>query len=399
MGSVTPLSFDLAMLAVRALLVAAHICLFIAVRRWLRRFGRAASTLAAAAVALGGLALATYSELFQWNVGLFGYADRDAGLWWILGGVWVAGSVGALLLYAAYRAATALRRGGSAASAPAGETLPRRQVLAMAGRVALAAPYAVAGYGAFIARRNFGLRETEMAVRNLPADLEGLRLVQLTDLHSGPHLSLRDVEYLVDMANETRPHVALVTGDLVTQQGDPLVGCLDRLSRLRSDAGTFGCLGNHEEYVFGSDFAEAYGRRVGLRFLRTRAELLRFGDAPLNLAGVDYQRQSEGYLEGAGSLVDPGAVNLLLSHNPDVFPRAAELGYDVTVSGHTHGGQITVEILDQTLNAGRFFTPYVLGKYAIGDAVLYVSPGLGTVNLPIRLGVPPEVTLLRLRRA
>ena len=92
-------------------------------------------------------------------------------------------------------------------------------------------------------------------------------------------------------------------------------------------------------------------------------------------------------------------MNLLLSHNPDVFPVAADLGYDLVVGGHTHGGQVTVEIVEQTLNVGRFFTPYVAGLYRKGASSLYVSRGIGTINLPMRLGARPEVALLRLRRA
>ena len=87
-----------------------------------------------------------------------------------------------------------------------------------------------------------------------------------------------------------------------------------------------------------------------------------------------------------------------MSHNPDVFPVAADLGYDLVVSGHTHGGQVTVEIVEQWANPGRFLTPFVAGEYRIRDSALYVSRGIGTVNLPMRIGALPEVTLLRLRR-
>src|SRR6185436_8482066 len=132
---------------------------------------------------------------------------------------------------------------------------------------------------------------------------------------------------------------------------------------------------------------------------------LGFSGAELNLVGVDYQPQFQSrtrrapYLVGAGRFLRPGAVNLLMSHNPDVFPVAADLGYDLVVSGHTHGGQITVEILEPTLNVSRFFTPFVAGLYRRGRAAIYVSRGIGTINLPLRLGARPEVTLLRLQRA
>ncbi len=126
---------------------------------------------------------------------------------------------------------------------------------------------------------------------------------------------------------------------------------------------------------------------------------MRFGNSTLNLAGVDYQRTGRPYLTGAEQLIAPGAVNLLLSHNPDVFPVAARQGYALTVSGHTHGGQVRVEILGEDLNVARFYTPYVDGVYRKGAASLFVSRGLGTIGIPTRLGAPPEVALLRLCRA
>jgi predicted MPP superfamily phosphohydrolase len=92
-------------------------------------------------------------------------------------------------------------------------------------------------------------------------------------------------------------------------------------------------------------------------------------------------------------------LNILLSHNPDVFPVAARQGYHLTLAGHTHGGQVAVEILDQTINPARFFTPYVRGLYRLDHRAAYVTRGIGTIGIPARIGVPPEITLIRLRKA
>jgi predicted MPP superfamily phosphohydrolase len=89
-------------------------------------------------------------------------------------------------------------------------------------------------------------------------------------------------------------------------------------------------------------------------------------------------------------------TNILLSHNPDVFPVAADLGFQATLSGHTHGGQITVEILNRNLSVARFYTPYVYGLYRRSRSTIYVTRGIGTVGLPARLGARPEVALIRL---
>jgi hypothetical protein len=101
----------------------------------------------------------------------------------------------------------------------------------------------------------------------------------------------------------------------------------------------------------------------------------------------------------AEELVRPGVANLLLSHNPDVFPIAVKKGFEAVLSGHTHGGQVTVEYLNQALNIARFNTPYVAGLYRIDGRSCYVTAGIGTIALPVRLGAPPEITVARLTRA
>jgi hypothetical protein len=274
----------------------------------------------------------------------------------------------------------------------------RRRFLRTTRAALLCTPVAVTGYGVFIQRFDLSLREQDLKFPDLPKDLDGLRIVQLTDIHLSPFLSERELARAVDMANEARAHLALVTGDLITARRDPLDTCLRQLSRLRADAGVFGCMGNHEIYANTEDYVEGHGARVGHHYLRQRAESLKFGQSALNLAGVDYQRMREPYLVGAERMVAPAAFNILLSHNPDVFPVAARQGYQLTIAGHTHGGQVRVEILRQDLNIARFFTPYVDGLYRQGEAAIFVSRGIGTIGLPARLGAPPEVSLLRLCR-
>jgi predicted MPP superfamily phosphohydrolase len=274
----------------------------------------------------------------------------------------------------------------------------RRHFLKTAQAAVFAAPPAVLGYGMFIERHQLVLREQYVDIPGLPVGLDGLRLVQLTDIHLSPFVSRKMVERAVAMANETRAHVALVTGDLITGPQDPLDDCLRVLAGLRSDAGVYGCLGNHEVFGNAEDHAEREGARLGLRFLRHAAVPLRFGDATLNLAGVDYQNVRRPYLVGSEKLIVPGTFNVLLSHNPDVFRVAARQGYSLTVSGHTHGGQIRTEILSADLNPARFYTPYVDGMYRRGDAAIFVSRGIGTITVPARIGAPPEVALIRLRR-
>ena len=277
----------------------------------------------------------------------------------------------------------------------------RRRALNAAGGVLMAAPFVVMGYGAMVERLDFRVRELDVPLPGLPLDLDGLRILQISDIHLSAFLHESDLARVIDMALELRPHVAVVTGDLISSRADPLDACIRQLARVKSDAGTFGCMGNHERYARVERYTAEAGARAGIRFLRGQAQTLRFGNSVLNLAGVDYEPLTDrgNYLRGAERLVVPGAVNVLLSHNPDVFPVAARQGYNLLLAGHTHGGQVTVEILDQSINAARFFTPYVYGLYRQGGAAAYVTRGIGTIGIPARLGAPPEITLLRLQKA
>lgn len=272
----------------------------------------------------------------------------------------------------------------------------RRRFLAVGAPVVAAMPVLAAGGGAIVARTGLHTREVTLKIKGLHKDLDGLRVAQLTDIHYGPFFGRADLERAVAMANECSPHVTVVTGDAITRWGDDLAGCLRVLRGLRAEAGVFGCHGNHEEYSDMLEEATTLGARQGLRFLRGEATALRFGEATLNLAGHDYQRLGMDPLQGAEEQLRAGALNVLMQHNPAVFPRAAELGFDLMLAGHTHGGQINMGVFHENLNVARVFTPYVRGEYEREGKLLYVSSGLGTVGIPVRLGAPPEVTVIRL---
>jgi predicted MPP superfamily phosphohydrolase len=340
------------------------------------------------------LALASFAVLSFGFLLHFVRVSRHLPLWlnaWGRGSI-IAWALISVLLVLAFGATQALPKARP-------EHSPARRNFLRAAHIALfAAPAAAVGYGVFIERLDLRLREQSIAIPGLHPDLNGLRIVQLTDIHLGAFLAEREVKRAVAIANETRAHIALVTGDLISFQGDPLDACLNRLARLTAEAGIFGCLGNHEIYAGTEDYTTEAGARLGMRFLRDAAAPLRFGDATLNLAGVDYQHLRAPYLVGTEKLVRPDALNVLLSHNPDVFPIAARQGWQCTISGHTHGGQVRVEILHQNLSVARFFTHYVDGLYREGPSSIFVSRGIGTIGVPARLGAPPEVALLRLCR-
>jgi predicted MPP superfamily phosphohydrolase len=144
------------------------------------------------------------------------------------------------------------------------------------------------------------------------------------------------------------------------------------------------------------DEATMLGERQGFHYLRGTNEILRFGTAKLNLAGIDYHSLGMEPLVGAEEWLASDALNVLLSHTPSSFDQAAELGFDLTIAGHTHGGQVTLPLGRENLTFVRVYTPYIRGLYVREGKQLYVSSGLGTVGVPVRIGADPEVTLIRL---
>ncbi|MCC6367446.1 MAG: metallophosphoesterase [Bryobacterales bacterium] len=307
-------------------------------------------------------------------------------LYWLRG----MGYLWALASFAAFAVLMLLKR------VPGRFSPERRRFLNVAQGAALASPAVIIGYGVLGERKQFEVKEVDIAIPGLAKDLHGVRILQLSDIHMSPFLTEKDLARVIGMANETKPNLCVVTGDLITGKHDPLDLCMRQVAKVKSDAGIVCCNGNHEIFARAEAHTKEYGARLGMNFLRHEKTTLRFGNAKMNIAGVDYQRFHAPYLVGMETLVEPDAFNLLLSHNPDVFPVAAKQGYQLTLAGHTHGGQITVEILEQYANVARFFTPYVYGRYEKGGASIYVTRGIGTVGVPARIGATPEITVVRL---
>ncbi len=271
----------------------------------------------------------------------------------------------------------------------------RRLFLNASASVLCAAPAAALSAGIII-RKDFQVQEMNLKFSNLPKDLRGLRLLQISDIHMSDYYSAADLRRVVDACNGLDAHLVFVTGDLVTTKYDPLDSCLLELKRLRAASGIWGCLGNHEQHEKIEDEATRKGLKCDVRFLRQEAAPLKFGQSKLNLVGVDHQRISNPYLQYVDQLVSPQDFNLLLSHNPAVFPVAARQGFQLTLAGHTHGGQINVALAGKNLNIVDLVTPYTKGLYQNAGSSLYVNSGLGTIGVPVRLGSPPEITLIHL---
>ena len=334
----------------------------------------------------------------------------------------------------------AVARQSAAQSTPASaETVAdpgRRYFFRAATAAAGAGPFLGAMYGFAAERLNYQVRRVEIPLPNLPSALDGMRILQISDIHLSDYMSRAQVRRAVDMANELGADLAVVTGDLITGSGDSIADCVDEIRHLHTPLGIWGCNGNHEIYARAEDEATYLYAQAGMKLLRQENAQLTFKGASFNLLGVDYQRermrngQRQQTLANVEPLIRRDMPNILLSHNPNSFNRAAELGIELSLAGHTHGGQIQVEILDHRLSPARFITDYIAGLYqrplfapasnerAASNASvtrafspslfaspsspmahIYVNRGLGTVGAPIRLGVPPEISLIVLRRA
>jgi predicted MPP superfamily phosphohydrolase len=304
----------------------------------------------------------------------------------------------------------------------------RRTFFRTASVVAGAAPFLGVMYGYAAERLRYEVRRVEIPLPNLPPELDGMEIVQISDIHLSSYMSRDSVRRAVDMANDVGADLAVVTGDLVTGIHDSVYDCVDEVRRLHAPLGVYGCNGNHEIYARAEDLAERLYQQAGMKMLRRENAIINYKGAQLNLMGVDYQRErmSSGrkmqMLANVEPLIRRDMPNILLSHNPNSFNRAAELGIELSLAGHTHGGQVQVEILDVSLSPARFITDYIAGLYhrpllmpdqpkRLGEtiklmpnapkglAALYVNRGIGTVGAPVRLGAPPEISHIVLRRA
>jgi hypothetical protein len=242
------------------------------------------------------------------------------------------------------------------------------------------------------------LRRLELALPRWPAELDGFRVVQISDIHVGPLLGRAFARGLVDRVNALRPDLIALTGDLVDGDVARLRAEVAPFAGLRARHGAFFVTGNHDWYS-GAEAWVAVVRELGLRPLRNERVEIRVGAAAFELAGVedhrgDWVHGSPCDLERALRGRDPSRALVLLAHDPTTFAEASRRGVDLQLSGHTHGGQIW-----PFRYLVRLAVPWVEGLHRRGASLLYVSRGTGFWGPPLRLLAPAEITELTLRRA
>ena len=304
-----------------------------------------------------------------------------------------------------------LQRGTSLADDPLAADPPspsRRRFLEQTAIAVSATPFVAGAYGLLYARLNLETTHQRIKLARLPKAFHGFRIAQLSDIHIGPFMPAAEVRKYVAITNELHPDLVVLTGDFINWDPATQSTVVDALAGLKAPFGAFGCLGNHELWSEIEDSLSRLFAAQGIRILRQTSARLESQGERLNLIGVDFQSTRRlgppgmglvrAYLAGVERLTQPDTTNILLSHNPNTFDRAAELGIDLSLAGHTHGGQVNLEFIHPSLTPARLITDYIRGWFQKGDAQLYVNRGIGTFGVPIRFGSPPEITVFELVR-
>jgi predicted MPP superfamily phosphohydrolase len=236
----------------------------------------------------------------------------------------------------------------------------------------------------------------QIRLRRLPRELDGFRIVQLSDLHHSPFTSRQQIERAIETANSLRPDIVALTGDYVSKEREYAAPCAELLGELRARHGVYAVLGNHDHWTDAALITDLF-RAEGITVLVNQGMRFEKNGAAFWLAGVDDTMVGLEDLPLALAGSSEQEFKLLLAHNPVILRRAARAGVDLVLSGHTHGGQVS---LRSDRNAsGRPRRRLLKGLARQGETQIYVTRGLGTVVLPVRFGCPPEVSLLELRTA
>ena len=279
----------------------------------------------------------------------------------------------------------------------------RRKALHTIGITASMIPFIGVIKGLFHTIYDIEVKKVEIVLQKIPRALDGVTIVQISDIHTG---SLFDLEYLrkaITLVNEQQPSIITVTGDYVNFDPDELVPFLPILKELKATYGVFGCLGNHDHYMSPDkhDLLKEMIRSTGIDLLINESRILTIHNSQLLLAGTDNTGFNQHFADLSRTFAGQPKQypSILMSHDPTFWSmEVLSSGLaDITLSGHTHGGQFGIEFLGHAYSPAQIMYEHWSGLYTHNDAYLYVNRGLGTVGPPIRMGIPPEITVLTLR--
>ncbi|MDQ6787580.1 MAG: metallophosphoesterase [Acidobacteriota bacterium] len=231
-------------------------------------------------------------------------------------------------------------------------------------------------------------------LKRLPKNLDGFRLVHLSDIHHSPFTDLEHIARAVEISNKLKPDMFVLTGDFVSHEPEYIAPMAQVLGRLESEFGSFACLGNHDHWT-NAELVTNCLRGASITVLINEGFRFTARGASFWLAGVDDYMVGRTDLRSALRGSFPDEMKILLAHNPKILNRAARAEVDLIFSGHTHGGQIKLRDDEKRILPRR--RKFASGLYRRKDTQVYITRGIGTVVLPVRYGCPPEISLIELR--
>jgi uncharacterized protein len=278
----------------------------------------------------------------------------------------------------------------------------RRKFIRNGATVLAGATFAGSAYGT-LARNDYEISEVTLPIINLPENFQGFTITLLTDIHSSIFMEKEEMEKYVKVANNLGSDLVAVGGDFVNSRIEEVYPFTEAFSELKARNGVYGVLGNHDYFTGRVDQLAKEVDNCGIKLLLDDKVAISRGDEKIYLLGADdtgtpanAAKHFDVILKGTEAIVP----KILLCHRPYFFRQAAERGIDLTLAGHTHGGQIVfARIGNEVIAPSRLASPYVEGLYTRGTSKMYVSRGIGTVGIPMRINCPPEITKFTLVKA
>lgn len=304
----------------------------------------------------------------------------------------------AIIVYIARTTLRILKRSGekSADGTSSVGVLKSRRSFIRKGAVGLGAYAFVGSLHSIYDRDDYKIDRVTMTLKNLPAKLDGLTISMISDIHSGLYMLEDDMDKYARAVNNLKADVIFIPGDFVTSKNSEVLPLAKAFSGLKSKYGTYACLGNHDFFANPAYITEKL-RENGMKVLRNETDELEIKGVKLMLSGVDDGRHAN-FPKVSYEADSSDTTRILLCHKPYYLENAVAGGFDLMLSGHTHGGQIVfLDLFGEKITPAALVSPYVSGKYKMGNTLMYVSRGIGTVGLPIRVNCPPEITLFTLR--
>ena len=279
----------------------------------------------------------------------------------------------------------------------------RRAFLAKSAWSLAAVPYVMVGNGLYRTLYDYQVYDVEITLPNLPRSLDGMKVVQISDIHAGSYIDELPMQEARRVIERLHPDVVVITGDFVNSKPGEMKTIANELGKLKAPYGVKASLGNHDHYNTPQEHRRLVDgiRELGIDVLINEHRRIGNGDASFVLAGTDNTgfRQNFADLDRTLTNVEEGEPTILLAHDPTFWDKevVGQRPIDLMLSGHTHGGQFGVQALGFEWSPAQYVYEQWAGLYRKGDQALYVNRGLGTVGPPIRIGIPPEITAFTLR--